>query len=260
MGDAGSIDYTRREAWAGLLSGQARPGPETSIFAVASVASSGSIPFLGVAQDGRRFWVKYPGNQHGLDSLVSERVVAAMADKIDAPMRESVLVDVPEWLTHDPRLSGSGIQAGVAHGSLLLDDCAEREVLDSVGRDGNNRRQPKFIALWELFLGEDGQWLYDHANDHQVWSFDHGFWTNGGEPGAMSESDYAQLVNRWSDWPRSVRGMDANTFLKVALRLEELTVADFIDVVASVPVAWGVPDSLLECLAWWLHTRRTHIA
>ena len=252
--------YDQPEDWRGLLAGRPRPDAEASIFAIADVADSGSRPFLGLSTDGRQFWVKYQGNLHGVDALVSERVVASLAAKIGAPMRKSVLVDVPEPLVGDPRLVGSGIRAGVAHGSPLLDDCTEKEVLDSVAKDHNRFRQPRFIALWELFLGADGQWLYDHANDHQVWSFDHGFWTNGGEPSAMSGSDYQNLVHTWSDWPGSVRGMDSGTFLETAAQLEALSVFDLIDVVSGVPVAWRIPDENLECLAWWLHARKPHIA
>lgn len=260
-GDAStSADFTRRETWLGLLSTHSRPVAETSVSFIAQVSDSGSRPFLGITGDGRRFWVKYLGNQHGIDSLVSERVVAAMARKIDAPMRASVLVDVPEWLTSDGRLIGSGVQPGPAHGSEFLDNCIEKTVLDSVSRDGNRYRQPKFIALWELFLGVDEQWLYDHANDHQVWSFDHGCWTNGGEPQEMTAGDYERLLNTWGGWDGSVKGMDSQSFIDASDRLVALTVADFIDVVASVPVPWGIPDGLLECLAWWLHVRRFHVA
>jgi hypothetical protein len=54
--------------------------------------------------------------------------------------------------------------------------------------------------------------------------------------------------------------MEPTAFLEVADRLEALTVTDFIDAVASVPIAWGVSDDLLEALAWWFHTRRVHAA
>lgn len=233
---------------------------EASIFAVAQVANTGSVPFLGLADDGERYWVKYMGNAHGTDSLMAERVVASLARKLDAPMRRSVLLDVPVHLTHDSRLLGSGIQAGMAHGSLFLGACQEKNVLDSVYRDGNKTRQPRFIALWELCYGEDEQWLYDRDNDEQVWSFDHGYWITGGEPEPLTIESLEITLSGWKPWDGSVRGMDPEAFLEVGTLLEGLTVSDFIDAVASVPVTWGIPNDLLESLAWWLYYRRTHVA
>lgn len=255
----GSVDHSARADWAGLLAGVVRPVAEAQIFAIAQVASTGSLPFLGLAVNGDRYWVKCLGNPHGVDSLVAEHVVEALARKLDSPMRPSVLVGVPEHLMHDPRLVGSGNRAGIAHGSLLLDSCDVKNVLDSVNRDGNSVRQPRFIALWELCYGEDEQWLYDRENEEQVWSFDHGYWITGGEPEPLTPLDLEVTLTKWKPWEGSVRGMDPVAFLEVAARIEALTVADFIDVVASVPVAWGVSDDLLESLAWWLHGRRMHV-
>lgn len=258
MGD--STDHSKRSSWSGLLRDRARPTADAQIFAIAQVASTGSLPFLGLAVDGGRYWVKCVGNPHGVDSLMAERVVEAVARKLDAPMRRSVLVEVPEHLTHDPRLVGSGNEPGLAHGSLLLESCEVKNVLDCVGRDGNSDRQPRFIALWELCFGEDEQWLYDRDSDEQVWSFDHGYWITGGEPEPLTVRDLEVTLRGWKPWGGSVKGMDPAAFLDVASRLEALTVSDFIDVVASVPVAWGVSDDLLESLAWWLHHRRMHVA
>ena len=260
MGTGESIDYSLRENWDGLLADRERSYPETRIFAVVKVAKTGSVPFLGLAVDGGRYWVKYVGNAHGMESLVSERVVEALARKLNAPMRPSILVDVPDAIMHDPRLLGSGIQAGVAHGSLFLDGCLERSVLDSVGRDGNASRQPRFIALWELCYGEDGQWLYDRANEEQVWSYDHGYWITGGEPNSLTIGALEITLKSWKQWDGPIKGMNPDAFLEVADRLDALTAQDFIDVVASVPLAWGVTDAVLEALAWWLHHRKTYIA
>ncbi|WOC59866.1 HipA family kinase [Paenarthrobacter sp. AT5] len=252
------VDHSIRLNWLGLLAGRPRPEAETTIFAIADVANTGSVPFLGIATDGGRYWVKYMGNAHGTDSLIAERVVEALARKLDAPMRPSVLVDVPEILTHDPRMVGSGIQAGVAHGSLFLDNCLEKNVLDSVTRDGNKTRQPRFIALWELCYGEDEQWLYDRQSDEQVWSYDHGYWITGGEPEPLTVKDLEVTVKSWEPWKGPLKGMDPAAFVDMLERIEALTVTDLIDVVASVPLAWGVPDELLESLAWWFYMRRTH--
>jgi len=262
LGEVRGVDYSLRGHWAGLLTGVSRPTARVTMVAVVGVTrqDTATNPFLGLGSDGQRYWVKYLGNPDGPDSLVSERVVEALSRKLNAPMRPSILVDVPVELTKDSRLAVREVQPGVGHGSLLLEPSIEKEVLDDVKRDGNNERQPRFIALWELCAGKDGQWLYDGSNDSQVWSFDHGWWINGGEAAPMTVSALDATVNHWEAWDGPVGGMSPDSFLKVADDLDALTVSDFIDVVSSVPVEWGIQDDYLEALAWWLHTRKSQTA
>lgn len=254
-------DYSERKNWRGLLAGQCRPEPEISIIAVFDVAhSSGCRPFLGLGSDGRSYWVKHRDNDHGVQSLIVERVVAAVGHLLDGPMRPAVLVTIPPAVAADPLLKGYGVSSGTAHGSEHLDDCIEKDVLANTRDDGNSVRQPKFIALWELFAGEDPQWLYSREADNQVWSFDHGFWVSGGEMGDWGGDQLERTVHVWSPWEGDVKNMDSRTFLKLADEIMSLSVENLVAAVATVPVSWGIPDYDLESMAWWLYSRRRHVS
>ncbi|MCO4276098.1 hypothetical protein NG701_16985 [Pseudarthrobacter sp. HLT3-5] len=258
MGD--STDYSKRENWRGLLGGYDRPEPEVAILAVFDVAhSSGCKPFLGLGSDGQSYWVKHRNNDHGVQSLMVERVVAAVGQLLDAPIRPAVLVTIPEAVANDPMLRGYGVASGAAHGSEHLEDCIEKDELTHTRDDGNNVRQPKFIALWELFAGDDPQWLYSREADNQVWSFDHGFWVSGGEMGDWGGDELERTVHIWSPWLGDLKHMDSATFLRLANEIATLSVEDLVASVATVPVSWGIPDYDLESMAWWIHSRRRHI-
>jgi hypothetical protein len=179
---------------------------------------------------------------------------------LEAPLCPVELVSIPEAIAADPLLSGMGVASGTAHASEAVDDAIEKMELVHTRDDGNRHRQPRFIALWELFAGEDPQWLYSRQDDYQVWSFDHGFWVSGGEMGDWGGDELERTVEFWSPWNGDVRHMDPATFLVVAESVASLSVEDLLAAVATVPVSWGIPDHDLESLAWWLYSRRRHIS
>jgi hypothetical protein len=257
---AGIVDWLARDSWLGGLSGLSRGKAEGVVVAAFHVADSGCKPFLGLADDGKQYWVKHMGNDHGVQSLVIERVVAAVGEMILAPVRPVALLEVGDAIASDSMLRKVAVRPGLAHGSLHLDDAIEKEELTNTRDDSNRFRQPRFIALWELFAGEDPQWLYCKEDDYSIWTFDHGFWVTGGEMGDWSGDDLARMAPVTSPWQHSVAGMDAATFHDVAESLESLTVEDILGAVATVPVAWGVPDADLETLAWWVYCRRQQTA
>ncbi|WP_416417189.1 HipA family kinase [Paenarthrobacter aromaticivorans] len=261
MGD--HADYSARATWFGLLNAgnYVRPEPEMQVVAVFKVAKdSGCKPFLGLASNGKTYWIKHSHNDHGVQSLMVERVAAAVGLMLQAPLCPVELVHVPGSIARDPLLAGFGVMSGTAHGSESVEDAIEKMELVHTRDDGNRFRQPRFIALWELFAGEDPQWLYSRQDDFQVWSFDHGFWVSGGEMGDWGGDELEQTVNYWSPWMGDVRHMDPATFLDVADSVASLSVEDLLAAVATVPVSWGIPDHDLESLAWWLFSRRRHIS
>lgn len=256
----GGVDWRSRDAWIGLLASRPRPEPDGFVVAAFQVADSGCKPFLGLAADGKQYWIKHVGNAHGIQSLVIERVVAAVGEMILAPVRPVALLEILPTMALDEMLRGAAVLPGLAHASLHLDDAIEKEELTNTKDDGNRYRQPRFVALWELFAGEDPQWLYCKEDDFSVWTFDHGFWVTGGELGDWSGDDLAGMASVTSPWEHSVAAMDAATFHDVADSLESLTVDDLLGAVATVPIVWGVPDRDLETLAWWVYCRRQQTA
>ncbi|MCW1250646.1 hypothetical protein ODZ83_10775 [Acaricomes phytoseiuli] len=256
-------ELSRREAWLGLLYGEHRPVADGVISTAFRIAETGCRPFLGMSNDGRRYWVKHPGNAHGLKSLVSERVVAAVGVKIGAPVMPSRLLEIPKEVASIDWLRLRGVSAGLGHCSELVEPAFESTQLSFVSKDGNSRRQAKLIGLWELLEGCDEQWLYATGDDFMVWSFDHGFWMFGGEPGqdgGWVGPALEPLVESTARWTGSLRGLDASAFLEVAAAIDGLSVEELIACVATVPVEWNVPDDDLESLAWWIYCRRGRVS
>lgn len=74
-------------ALASALADGSRGHPESSALALIQVAETGSRPVLASASDGRNYWLKWPGNPHGILSLAHEMIVARVGRLIGAPVR-----------------------------------------------------------------------------------------------------------------------------------------------------------------------------
>lgn len=218
---------------------------------------SGSGAFLGVADDERQYWIKPANNPQGPRSLIPERVVARIGEKIGAPVRPVALVTIPPGLqfTYQP---GYSLRPGLAHGSLHLDETMLVDDWRGKAARDNNRRRAAFIAaLWDLCLGTDEQWLSHFPEDAAIWSFDHGFWLGG-------EVDLSlAALRRVGDTPWEIDTLD--TASTVALRQAAAEVAalereDFIEACASVPIEWGTTESEMSELADLLYNRKSGVA
>jgi hypothetical protein len=226
---------------------------------VLGVAPTGCSPIMMAASDGNVYWVKPQHNPHGQLSLVAERIVAAAAAYLGAPIADSTLLTIPDgW--HDSRYPSANnlIHPGTAHASRVVDGTLiEDTELKFVRNDGNSERAPAYVALWEWCWGDDRQWAYNKSLDHQMWTFDHGLWLGGGGEWAIEDlPSSAKLSNGWDG---GVNNMDASVFLGLADRLEGCTVADVLEIAASVPIDWGITDRQLIIIAKWLHDRRAMV-
>lgn len=246
----------------GALSGYPRGKATASGVALLDRADTGCYPLKVAGSDGNVYFAKYPNNPHGWESLLAERVVAAAGEYLDAPLPPSRLISIPTaW--ENPRWLQAGhppIHAGIAHASQLV----EHEIiegdseLEHVNRDGNPRRAPAFIALWEWCFGEDPQWLYALGDDKQMWTFDHGLWLGGG--GEWTPSDLHNSTHIRNRWTGSFKHMDGPTFLDLAERVVQCRPEDTLRMVATTPVDWGFTEEDLITVARWLYDRREFVA
>jgi hypothetical protein len=207
---------------------------------------------------GRRYWIKVIGNPQGDQVLVTEQLVSAAGRLIEAPVRQTAVVQIPEELAGWRYGEFQTLRAGVAHGSLHLESADVIDELLYTARDDNARRQPALAALWDWCLGEDEQWLYDVSEDRSIWTFDHGLWLGGGF-GWSGDQLEVDVDTAWP-WNGSPEGMDPRAFMSVADRLEAVTQEDLLAVVGCVPLAWDVPQFDLETVAWMLYRRREDVA
>lgn len=151
--------------------------------------------------------------------------------------------------------------ATIAHGSPLIELAGAREdELAHVQRDGNARRIPSLLLLWDWAMGGDPQWLYDEEAHGAIWSFDHGFWLDAGENQWTEGSLATVSTARWTYEERVPTQLDREAFLEAAERLEGVQASDLVSVLSRVPRAWMPDHALLEGLGWCLYTRIPGVA
>lgn len=222
--------------------------------------SSGAGSFLGLADDGRQYWVKVPGNDQGNQVLTNEVIVSEVGLLLGAPVRERVLVNVPQavcaW-SEFPVRGAAGPLLG--HGSHHVAGAVDDDELRYTKRDDNARRQAAMAGLWDLCIGEDPQWLYETGAAYSVWSYDHGLWFTTGE-GDWDQGVLERLVDTVSPIPKLPAGVNRDRMREVADLIDNLTPEQLLTVVSAVPVEWGTDDRDLETMAWFLYSRRRRVA
>lgn len=243
--------------WDGALAGMRRGEPTESLAATTEPVESGTSTFLGPCESGRRFWIKAVGNPQGDQVLVSECVVPRLGCLIDAPVRESTLVDITPELTGTATTGPQHLRAGVAHGSLDLPRAQVSADVLYASRGENRVRVPALAALWDWCLGADEQWMYD-PDGQSIWSFDHGLWIGQGFD--WDASDAPILATQPHPWAWGLHGTEPSAFADVANRLEAVTAEQVLEAVAGVPASWPVADQDLEALCWVVWQRRKPVA
>ncbi|MFI8565688.1 hypothetical protein ACIGGF_03895 [Rhodococcus sp. NPDC078407] len=220
---------------------------------------SGTRAFRGLAASGKTYWIKVPFQDQGPRILATEQIVTALGHLIEAPVRDTALMDISDdW---SGQLSGSGLtlRACVAHASLELNDAEERRDQTYLRDDDNARRWPKWAALWDWCFGSDEQWLYEHGDaNRSMWSFDHNMWIHD------ARNWDADSCLRSHDVPWRWRGswdqFDKSAILDTADRLEAVTRADLVGACYALPLEWGVPKPDIDALIDMLDYRRAGVS
>ena len=241
----------------------ARPRLEAYIFV--EQADTGSIPLLLGVRDGRvaagrdQYWCKWPGNPHGAQSLVHEWVVARIGQLLGAPVCTPELVEVHSAVVHGQTGNGVPFPPGVYFGSRQQTG-VETQVVDHVRDDGNPHRFARLLALWELCLGQDAQYLYCHADEEQVWSLDHGMWFNSLESPWTPRELATWTDTRWDLPPGKLAGISGSELRDVAVSVSLITESDVTVILAEIPLDWNVRDDELQSLGEFILARRHVVA
>ncbi len=223
------------------------------LVATLRTTESGSGAFLGLASDGKQYWVKSPNNLQGPRTLIVESIVYEIGDLIGAPVCGHSLIEIPETL-HFQFAGGRYLHGGIGHASLNVEDVLLAEDWTAYTHlDSNRERQAVLLALWDLCLGTDGQWLHQLTHDSTIWSFDHGMWF-GGEADWTVEALEHIGTRPWLHDVSSTR-LSKNALLATANRLDELSRADFAEVTARVPLDWGTTPAEMSDVADILFVR-----
>jgi hypothetical protein len=232
--------------------------PRLTLLAPLQRSQSGSGAFLGLASDGNQYWVKAPENPQGSRTLIAEVVCYGIANLIGAPVPENALIDIPsnfDWVYAEAR----HLHGGTAHGSKNIADVIESDDWGTYSsRDDNRRRQALILALWDLCLGVDPQWLHKVTDDYSIWSFDHGFWLAG-------EVDWTLTSLRqigMSPWQLDLETdvASATRLHEAATRIEALSLGAIQSITRSVPLEWETTSEEMSELASILFLRVEGVA
>lgn len=224
-----------------------------SLVAPLQASRSGSAAFLGLASDERQYWVKVPNNPQGARGLITERIVYGLGELLGAPTPERALVTIPSGMRWEFS-PGLRLRPGLAHGSLNIEPVVEHDEWGTFGGlDHNRERTAAILALWDLCLGEDPQWLHHVSEDMSVYTFDHGLWFGGGADWTLD--DLRSVGVRPWNFDLDAGIASAAQLRSTADRLEELTLQDFLAVTNSVPLEWDTSAAEMSALASILYVR-----
>lgn len=232
--------------------------PRLALIAPFHRGTSGSAAFLGLASDGKQYWVKPPGNPQGSRTLVAEVVAYGIGRLIEAPVPTNAFIEIPapfNWEYAD----GYRLRGGTGHGSLNVEDVVVAEDWGTYSRlDDNRRRQALILALWDLCMGVDPQWLHQTTEEYSIWSFDHGFWLAG-------ESDWTidslkKVGTRPWQFDLDFGVASASGLREAADQIEGLSLAAIQSVARSVPLEWNTSPQELSELASILFLRAEGVA
>lgn len=232
--------------------------PRVRLVAPLCRSGTGADGFLGLASDGKRYWVKAPDNPQGPRTLVAEVVSYGIGRLVGAPVPQNALIDIPDGLAWRFR-DGRTMKAGVGHASLeipnavMSDDWAVYSALDD-----NRRRQAFILAVWDLCMGGDPHWLHQLTDRYSMWTIDHGFWLAG-----EADWDIASLRKIGvSPWVEDIdAGVASASALKEAAEaVEQIELESIRAILSAVPVDWNTTQAELYELATVLVARVEGVA
>ncbi len=219
---------------------------------------TGTKAFRGLSASGKTYWIKVPNNPQGSRVLATEQIVTAVGGLIDAPVRETALIEISSDWDGWPITDGFSLRKCVAHASLELSGSEESRDQAYIRNDDNARRWARWIALWDWCFGSDEQWLYEHEADKSMWSFDHNMWfLDSGNWGA--EQCNGGTTGEWL-WRGEWKGIDSDEILRVADLISKIARSQIQAACYSIPAEWGVPLNDLDALTEMLLQRRVGVA
>lgn len=189
--------------------------------------------------------VKFAGNQHGDGKgIFNEQVVALLGALLQAPVPGVDLVEVAKALADELCRNRTAHnlnfdpEPGVHHGSRWAHGHSDRQTIQYV--DENRQRFGALNVLHEwVTCSGDHQWIYANAQPHHVLSVDHTTFFPGGSAWTAQElENQAETVT--PDPVLAPLALQPADHAPALVRLQAVSEADVIAVVARPPDSWGV--------------------
>ena len=242
--------------WKGLLKDSRVNSADTNLkIFVERSTRGGSGAFMGVCEVKQRYWIKPLNNSQGHLVPITEQIVGRVARLIGAATCKVKTVEISEDFAGQEFKQGKQIEAGIAHGSLSVDDIVDVSGLNVYRKnDDNQRRHTTIFALYDWCWGDDMQGLCKTTNDYQFFSHDHGHYLRpeGRDWTVESLRENVDKSHELSQSKESVTSTDVNEIIK---QLESVTRDQLIEVLSYIPRSWPVNDEALETVGWFLEYR-----
>lgn len=249
-----------RPDWNGLLKDQRPAAPDIELKATLQKSSEGgSGAFLGLADDGQRYWIKTINNAQGERVPITEQIVGRIGSLIDAPTCRVQTIGIDSNFVGWEFKSGKKLEQGIAHASLHVEDAVLNRALDHRVDDDNVKRHAFVFALYDWCWGGDIQGLLAAKEENKFYSHDHG-WYLPPEGAQWNIAELEAKVDTAHEMQKNEDGIDHSAADEVAMALEAVQKENIRNALSCIPSAWPVNDAELECVGFFLEKRTAAVA
>lgn len=213
-----------------------------------------SSPVLVECDDGNPYVIKCRTYTRG---VIADQLIARLGRVVVAPVAVATLVEVPkELVVNEPRMAH--IRPGIAHGTLWIPDCSEREGYLHTDVRENRERYARLAVLFGWTEADDRQFIFGNDPPHLVYSVDHHQFFPDGVNWTVASLDGAGRAE-----------FDSEVIVECSLGTEELSSAaiplgratdDVVrESVAALPESWDLAAEEVEALMAFLVRRRNDL-
>lgn len=210
-----------------------------------------SLPVLVKCSDSQKYWIK--GFQAGRQ-IVNDHIIARIGIALKAPVGTPRLINVTQGLI-DLEESLSHFQPGIAHGSLLIEDCNDEYSLYATDLPENRLRLARLALLYGWFKAGDPQYLYNRNPPRLIHSVDHGHFFPGG-PNWTEENLKSASPAIWDECIASKCRFTHGEIVSALDGLACITNEQLFEAVAILPDSWQLTMEEQFTLIEFLHIRQ----
>ena len=250
----------QRADWDGALKEQRATSAEVILKAALQKSpSGGSGAFLGLADDGQRYWIKPLNNAQGERVPITEKIVGRMGHLLGAPTCEIRTILISEEFAGWEFRPSRKLEPGIAHASLHVEHAIFTRTLDHRMDDDNSRRYAFLFALYDWCWGGDAQGLLAVKDENRFYSHDHG-WYLPPEGKTWTIADLDANVDVPHELSTKHNDIGASAAEEVARVLEGVTKNVLQGALAAIPSVWPVTDEELEWTGFFFEKRASMVA
>jgi hypothetical protein len=219
----------------------------------------GSGAFPGLADDGKRYWIKPLNNQQGLRIPITEQIVGRAGALTGAPTCIVRTIQIPSQLVGWEFRPGYRLEASIAHACEHVGDAADVRGLDRRNEDDNARRHAHMMALFDWCWGGDPQGLVALSAESRYYSHDHGWYLPPIGP-TWDEASLEWNIDIAHEYVAPNDGITPAFVDDIVGKLIAVQRSDICTMLARIPAIWPATNAELECVGFFLESRAPAVA